>query len=306
MRRIAFATALLSLAACALVCHRPAGAADANPAEVRALTFNVLVHWETKPGVPAWDERKDLCAEVLKGSDADLIALQECSEQQTAFFEQQLPGYGVHGKIPITEADMAFFKEHIPMVAALNVSTFTDALLFYREERFELLETGHWWLSPTPGKASWGFGNTFPRIAVWARLKHRHTGLEMVVVSTHFDNTLPSQVHMARLCREKTQPWIDAGLPVMLMGDFNTDQERGDYATLTGDGWRDSYTASPMASETGRDDNVRTHVVGRRIDHIFYNGNALKPFEWARLESPDENRKLSDHYAVFARFMLNP
>lgn len=296
----ALALSLLSLG----IAHSAAAAAGAGPAELRAVTFNVLVHWEIKPGVPPWPERKDLCARVLQETDADVIALQECSEQQTGFFEHALPEYAVHGKIPLSEQDMAFFNEHIPMVAAIGATTFTDALLFYRKDRFELLESGHWWLSPTPERASWGFGNTFPRIAVWTKLKHISTGREIVVVGTHFDNTLPSQVHMAKLCRQKTQPWVEAGLPVLLMGDFNTDQERGDYATLTGGGWKDSYTASPKASENGRDDNVVTHVRGKRIDHILYHGAVLDAFEWVRLESPDPDKKLSDHFPVFARFTI--
>ncbi|MCB9782894.1 MAG: endonuclease/exonuclease/phosphatase family protein [Candidatus Omnitrophica bacterium] len=145
-----------------------------------------------------------------------------------------------------------------------------------RKEVFEILDQGHWWLSPTPDKASIGFGNIFPRITVWARLKHTPSGREIVAVNTHFDNTAPSQERMAKLCHEKLQIFVDEDLPILFFGDFNTDQGRGDYPLLTSGGWKDSYLASPEASETGRDDNVPTTGGHSRIDHIFYYGKSYR------------------------------
>jgi len=282
----------------------PSHAADTpkEPISLCVMTFNVLVNIEKKPNVPAWDDRKALCAQVVQEANADLIGLQETSPTQVAFFKKALPNYGAVGAQPLTDKDMAFFDAHVPVFKTLGFKTYTDAMLFYNKAVFEKLDEGHWWLSPTPDKLSTGFGNTMPRLVVWAHLRNKATGRELFAVNTHFDNTMPSQVKMAKLCHERLKGFESKGLPIIFTGDFNTNQKRGDYATLASDGWRDSYLASDKASPTGRDSNVATTDDDGRIDHIFYYGKGLKPISWERLESPDPAKRLSDHWPVEACF----
>jgi endonuclease/exonuclease/phosphatase family metal-dependent hydrolase len=271
------------------------------PTRLRVLTFNVLVDVE-RP----WEGRKDLCAQVVRDSGADLIGLQETSPNQYAFFLEQFPDFGSVGAVELTEADQAELVRLYPPVALLNLTAFTDAIILYRKEMFEKLDEGHWWQSPSPEKLSNGFGNIFPRIAVWARLKHLPTGGELLVANTHFDNTAPAQTHMAKLSHEKLNPFIDEGLTAIFTGDFNSSGQSDDYVLLTSNGWRDSYLACPESSESGRDNNVPSTVRGRgRIDHVFYQGSDLEPKEWRRLDSPDPETELSDHCPILAEFEWN-
>jgi endonuclease/exonuclease/phosphatase (EEP) superfamily protein YafD len=39
-----------------------------------------------------------------------------------------------------------------------------------------------------------------------------------------------------------------------------------------------------------------------RIDHVLYRGQGLVPVAWARLISPDSDRRLSDHDPVHVQF----
>ncbi|MCA9413109.1 MAG: endonuclease/exonuclease/phosphatase family protein [Candidatus Omnitrophica bacterium] len=268
--------------------------------EIRVMTFNVKVDFEEDSRVPPWDDRKDLCAQVVKEARPDLLGLQETSPNQLAFFQDLLEGYETVGKTPLPSEERELFETLFPPLKEIGFDSYTDVILMIRKEVFEILDQGHWWLSPTPDKASIGFGNIFPRITVWARLKHTPSGREIVAVNTHFDNTAPSQERMAKLCQEKLQIFVDEDLPILFFGDFNTDQGRGDYPLLTSGGWKDSYLASPEASETGRDDNVPTIGGRSRIDHIFYYGKSLQAVEWKRLESPDPKRALSDHFPVLS------
>ncbi|MFP4499888.1 MAG: endonuclease/exonuclease/phosphatase family protein [Candidatus Hydrogenedentota bacterium] len=298
-----YCTASLIAGASLLLFAAPPVSAEEGdaPHTLRLLTFNVLVNWENKEGVPPWKDRRALCLAVTQEADADLIGFQETAPKQADFFRDNLPGYGVVGEIALSEEQVAAFSEILPIVRAMNITRYTDALLFYREALFDKLDEGHWWLSSTPEKLSADFGNEMPRIMVWAKLRHKPSGRLVVVAVTHFDNTLPSQVHMARLAHEKLQPFIDAGLPVIFMGDFNTSHERGDYGKLTEGAWTDSYLVSPEASDTGVDSNVSTRFGGQvRIDHIFYHGAGFDALAWKRIESPDPDRVLSDHFPVFA------
>ncbi|MBL9123938.1 MAG: endonuclease/exonuclease/phosphatase family protein [Planctomycetaceae bacterium] len=252
----------------------------AEPVELKVISFNVLVDFSRQEGVPKWADRKDLCIQVLREQNADLVGLQEPSPGQVKFFLAELPGY-----------------------EAVHYKGYTDATLLYKRELFDELERGWWFLSPTPERVSTGFGNALPRVVVWAKLRHKPSGRELLVFNTHFDNSMPSQVKMAELCQQKFAEFTPQMLPMIFVGDFNTDQKRGDYAKLVSNGWQDAYRASPRATPDGRDENVPTHQQGTRIDHIFYHG-ACRALAWERLESPDPQRLLSDHYAIAARLAL--
>jgi endonuclease/exonuclease/phosphatase family metal-dependent hydrolase len=250
--------------------------------ELKVMTYNVLVEISSVPGIPPWRSRKDAVVDLIRHENLDLIAVQETAPRQLTFLAEKLPEFGL-----------------------IQDSKFTDAALFYRKDLFDLVEQGQWWLSPTPEKhMSKGFGNFLPRLLVWARLKHRATGGILVAASTHFDNTEPSQNKMAALCQEKWKPFTQTGQPIIWMGDFNTDQSRGDYPMLTSHGFQDAYTASPSASPGGKDDNVPTFPGenGKRIDHILYFG-PVRPIEWKVMTYP--NTILSDHYPVAAKLVVD-
>jgi endonuclease/exonuclease/phosphatase family metal-dependent hydrolase len=281
MYRFDFPLALLILAGYLTESHPARGAAE--PIELSVVTFNVLVDLGSQPGVPRWADRRELCVQVLRQSNADLIGLQEPLPAQVDYLLSELPGYD-----------------------AVAYKGYPDATLLFKREVFEKLDHGHWWLSPTPERVSTGFGNTLPRLVVWAKLRHRAGGRDLFVFNTHFDNSMPSQVRMAELCQQQLAKFAQQKLPMLFMGDFNTTQTRGDYPKLISGGWQDAYAVSPQASPGGRDDNVPTMYEGSgRIDHIFYHGDSWRPVAWERLESPDEKKPLSDHYPVLARFKLN-
>lgn len=279
-----------------------APASVAQSSELRVLTFNVLVDIEdgTDKATP-WAERRALCVDVIRKADPDLMGLEENSPNQLLFFKEKFPQYDTFGEVPLSEADIAAISRNLPVFESLGFKSYTDVILFYKRDLFEKLDGGHWWLSPTGEKVSVGHGNAFPRVAVWAKLKHKPTGRQIIAVVTHFDNSLPAQTLMAAQSHERLAPLYEQGLPMLFLGDFNTDQKRGDYAKLTSDGWKDSYRASQKASPDGRDDNVPT-TSRSRIDHIFYRGESLTPKTWERLDSPKPEIELSDHHPVLAIF----
>lgn len=253
----------------------------ADEIELKVVTYNVLVELSAPPGIPSWSKRRDAIVDLLRQENADLIAIQEPTPRQLDYLVDNLKDFDV-----------------------IRDEKFTDAALLYRRDIFEKLDEGKWWLSPTPEKPmSRGFGNFLARILVWAKLKHRPTGGEFIASSTHFDNTSPSQTKMAALCQEKWKPFIDQRIPIIWMGDFNTDQDRGDYPMLTSNGFADAYTASPQASPGGKDDKVSTFPGdhGKRIDHILHHG-PIRATEWRVVTYAATT--LSDHYPVAAKLRV--
>jgi endonuclease/exonuclease/phosphatase family metal-dependent hydrolase len=250
--------------------------------------------------IPSWEKRKALCVQALRLAQPDLIGLQEVMPRQFDFLQEQLAEFSALSvtETTIDEALLQPIHQHY----GLPLPARNEVVLFFRTATFDLISQGYWWLSPTPERISVGFGNIAPRLVLWARLRHKAAGRELIALTTHLDNrALPA---MARLCQEKLLEFVGKGLPLILMGDFNIDPAREEYHWLTGNGWQGAYTTVLEASSGSRDDNMPTRLDGRRIDHILYHGETLRPHQWRRLPSPDPKRRLSDHEPVSAYFWL--
>jgi endonuclease/exonuclease/phosphatase family metal-dependent hydrolase len=270
-----------------------------HPFELTVITFNISADFLNPKNVPVWEERKDLCLQTLRQAQPSLIALQEVMPGQFDFFHSHLREFSA---ITVTEttADETVLQPIRQHYGLQTIPSRNEVVLFFQTEAFDKIAQGHWWLSPTPDRMSVGFGNIAPRLVLWARLRHKASGQEIIVLTTHLDNRALRP--MAQMCKANTALLSQAGLPLIFMGDFNIDPARDEYKLLTGDGWRDSYEVALAANPDHED--IPTFRDGRRIDHVLYHGDALKPWQWLRLTSPDPERRLSDHDPVLARFWL--
>ena len=104
--------------------------------------------------------------------------------------------------------------------------------IYYRTDKWELVDSGTFWLSDTPDvKGSMFENQNYPRIATWVRLKNKYTGYEYVHINTHLDNNLSSSIeNYASLSNATRLKQIQVILefvatlgdtPVVLTGDFN-------------------------------------------------------------------------------------
>lgn len=118
------------------------------------------------------------------------------------------------------------------------------APIFYKKDRFILLDSGCFWLSETPDKPSVGWDAKYPRICSWAQLQDRNTGNTLYFLNTHFD-------HVGKQARKESAcmivKWIrrhsDCG-ETILVGDFNVDQRSESYQELVKTGFlTDSFEA---------------------------------------------------------------
>ena len=59
--------------------------------------------------------------------------------------------------------------------------------LAFRRDRFALIESGTFWLSPTPSQPGKAWDAAYPRVATWAVLRDA-SGARVAVLNTHFDH----------------------------------------------------------------------------------------------------------------------
>lgn len=226
------------------------------------MTYNVLCSTICGLGeYDPWAERVVHHADIYARHDPDLMALQELATVEDV---QQ-----VLDAVPGREA--IYFDDG---------KAWADATIVYRKARFDVLDHGDYWLSPTPDEprtAGFSGGLQLARLVVWAVLYDRYAGRELFFASTHFDNNSPSQEKSAPLVLERTLPFVKTH-PVIFAGDFNSMPDSEAYQILTGK--RGDHGFAFTEVEALADDwSVITNRKpapeydrAMRIDHIFLAG----------------------------------
>jgi len=245
---------------------------------MRAMTFNVRTAL-ARDGSDAWPARRDHAASLLRFHAPDVVGIQEAVPDQLDDLRSRL-AYEWVGS-PRSEGD-----EHTPVG--------------YDPERFALLETDTFWLSPSPETESVGWDGALPRIATWARLRERAGEEEWLAVSTHFDHEGGvARKHSAELLARRIPPLAD-GASVVVLGDLNCTPASPPYRTLVdGSGpFRDARERSPF--HHGPDGTVHgfTGTAGERIDYVLVRGADAR--HHATLTDHLDGRYPSDHFPVVA------
>jgi endonuclease/exonuclease/phosphatase family metal-dependent hydrolase len=267
---------------------------EAMARSLNAMTWNIRYN-NPGDGVNAWPNRKDWVAEIIIRNKVEIAGFQEVLVEQLEDLKVRLPEMDVYG---------------VGRDDGKNAGEFTP--IFFRRDRFELLEKSTFWLSPTPDKtASRGWDAALPRIASWVRLRDRPTGTVFYVVNTHFDHrgTQARGESATLLLRHLREQFVDH--PVILTGDLNTPPDSPPYNTLVGKGtqtrpvYLDAYVHSTQKPE-GPDstwNGFEAIVPHRRIDFVFTT-NSVRVERFQTLDDQRESRFPSDHLPVIATLEL--
>ena len=106
---------------------------------VKFFTYNIRLNIQSD-GENAWDFRKSFLVDQLKFYAPDIIGTQEGLPDQISYLDQQLSHYSYVGIGREGKAGGAY------------------CYFFIVKTRFEVLTQETFWLSPTPGKVSRGWG----------------------------------------------------------------------------------------------------------------------------------------------------
>jgi len=263
-------------------------------ADLRVMTFN-LRYATANDGEDAWPKRHDLLLRTIQAFDPDLLGTQEALEVQVAYLSEHLSGYQAVG----VGRDDGKRKGEF------------SAVLF-KTARFELLDSGTFWLSETPdmpGSKSWD--SSLPRIASWVKLSERNGGGTFLYLNTHWDHRgNQARVESAKLIRRWLQEHAK-GVAAIVTGDFNVNDDHAGYRTLvdqTGEGPRlvDVFRAvHPQAgAEEATFHGFSGKAEGRRIDYILATPE-FTPREAAIDRTSRDGRYPSDHFPVTAVLRLD-
>lgn len=177
--------------------------------------------------------------------------------------------------------------------------------VFYKKDKYELLDSGTFWLSKNPEKASRSWDAMFKRVCTYAILKNKETGFTYAHFNAHFD-------HMGVIARNesvavvsKKVSEIAPNIPVVFSGDFN-DQEGGDaYNRVLESGFKDTkYIAATSEGDITFHGYSELVEKEKPIDYIFVNGFVSEVRSY-KVDSEKLNGiYTSDHHPVISELTL--
>ena len=272
----------------ALVCVSAWSMAD----DLRVMSFNVRYD-NPDDKSNNWQYRRDRVADAINFYDADIVGTQEVLQNQLDDLKLRLPAYKMVG---VAREDGATKGEY--------------AALWYKPERFELVDSGNFWLSATPEEVgSLGWDGACVRIATWARLRDRSTGRELMALNTHLD-------HVGTVARREGVTLIlervaamRGDLPVVVTGDFNSTPDSDVVAHITGKDVPGHLTDTRTASPLTYGPSWTYHEFGNLpvserslIDYVFI-GGPLTARSYGVLAETNNGLWLSDHCPVLVNLI---
>lgn len=175
--------------------------------------------------------------------------------------------------------------------------------IFYLKTRFQLVDSGYFWISDTPEVPSLGPGAACKRICTWARLRKRFSKKEFVHVNTHFDHVSEeARVEGGKIVKQFIEENF-SNLPVVFTADMNTTPEGEAYATMTTN-LQDARLAAEDAAAFGtfHGSDVESWE-NYYIDFVL----CTKQFEiktYRTVTKGVDGRFTSDHFPIYADLKL--
>lgn len=271
--------------------------------ELRLMSFNVRYENEEDKDSHAWRQRVIGAVHMLRAQKPDVFGVQEALHGQAADLWASLPDYEFFG---VGRDDGKRAGEY--------------SGLFYQRDRFEAdaADCGTFWLSDTPKVvASKTWGNEIPRVAVWLHLLDRSTGRGFYVFNTHWDHkNQASREKAAILIADRIDARKHADQPVILLGDFNSNESNAGIAYLVGKQtplagsermWQNGLLDTFQALHPGEKNRRTLHFWtgstegNLKVDHILVSKGAK--LGDAEILSGDQPM-VSDHFPVMSRVVF--
>lgn len=176
--------------------------------------------------------------------------------------------------------------------------------ILWREDKFDLLEEKHFWLSETPEKESKGWDAAYLRIATLVVLQHKGTKQKLAFVNTHFDFSDECHRNSAALLQKMT---ADYDMPVFYTADFNMQIGSAGHNAMK-EFTKDFRELVDITNLDVTFNNLGQLVAPMIIDYVFTNGMGIEPRSYEVVSGLRNKRGkldyISDHNAILVSFLL--
>jgi len=260
---------------------------------INIMTLNIRYN-NPADGINTWENRREWLCDYIRFSEADLIGGQEVMRSQLIDMNESLSLYSYIGIARNGKEE----GEYCP--------------IFYKTDRFEVLDHGTFWLSETPEKVdSKGWDAALPRIVTWGRFMDKILDKEIYFFNTHFDHMGEiSRTESASLLIKKVND-IAGENPVFITGDFNFSPDKRAYQVLTQNKDREFKINDSMLnassvygpSYTFNGFRIEPEADAKRIDYIFSKGG-IDVLKYQVVDGQRGSKYISDHFPVLVEAKL--
>lgn len=254
------------------------------------MTYNIRLDIASD-GENAWSNRKDYFCSQLAFYEPDIFGIQEALPNQVIAIASALPKYNHVG------------------IGRDGIGKGESSNIFYKKDRFELLQESTFWLSETPEVMSKGWDAALNRVCTYALFKDKKTNQIFWVFNTHFDHIGElARTNSIKLILSKIKTLNAKNYPVFFMGDFNSEPSEERIVNLKKE-MLDTYDVSiekPFGPTGTFNAFKHNEAVTKRIDYIFITkNNKLKVKKFAVLSDSKDLKYPSDHLPVYTEFEFN-
>lgn len=251
---------------------------------MRIMSFNIRC---TNVGTDSWQDRIGIVTQTMLDSEADSIGIQEGTPEWMGELRQTLSS-----------------KYNSVGVGRDGESKGEFSAIFYLKDKYNLVDSGTFWLSETPDEISRGWDAVFNRICTWAVLENKETGEKYVHLNSHFDHIgVKARANSVELILNKAKEYPD--LPVVFTADLNVKQGSEDYNHfVNSDILRDTKfdTRDTMNYCTYHDLHPERNK-DEIIDYVMINDHFDAKVYRVVTEGID-GRYVSDHFPIYADIVI--
>lgn len=248
-----------------------AGTLSAAASTHRLATYNI--RYTADPGSSTdtegkdWGVRGPVCRDVILNYGFDIVGFQE------------ICGTGRKYRNPVTNrTQLDDLKAWLPGYELIawdrdGTKRLEYVAIAFKKDRYELLEQGSFFISPTPDKYSMGWDThieSHSRILGWLKLKDKTSGEQFIYACTHTNDGWSLDGPYGSQLVAKRMKEIAGNLPVMVVADYNTSRLDRDRKGLK------AYHAAfhDAALDVPADKNYSLPASNRQVDWTY---NAFNP-----------------------------
>ena len=264
------------------------------------MSFNVRGSFRDLGRPNAWPNRAAKNVAAIRRHAPDLIGLQECQRGNLSAYGKRLPRL-----------------VHIRGPAYGNVPPHDFNAILFDPARLELVESGGFWLSETPGRRSRSWETRVARSANWALF--RSAGGPLLHINTHLDHkSARARRNGSDLIVSKVEGLLEnfgPKTPAIVTGDFNCRPGTPTYETFAGAGFLDTFLAA------GNTDDASANTFHAFEGNDYRDprpGRGPRRIDWILLKDPADRLRIvsqeilnaeaegppypSDHHPILATF----
>ncbi len=253
--------------------------------DLTVMTYNLKCSGE---GKYSQESRKDAVCTLINRYSPDSLGVQEADKNWVGLLNDTLTDY----------ANVGTYRDD-------GISEGESNNIFYKKDKYELVDSGDFWLSKTPDVPSKDWDSACYRICTYAVLKDKATGFVYAHFNTHFDHVSDvAQAESIALISSKIAE-IAPDIPVVLTGDFNFNETVEHYDNILSCGFSNTkYLAEDYDLGATYNGYKLIRFAINPIDHIFVNGY-VKSVKSSIIDKSRFNRMYpSDHFPVIVEMTM--